>query len=197
MKRKFEEVFEEKIEGDLEDDFKVELFNEDGTELIANSGGDFCQTDVKTEINDDGEVRENEDVKIEIFEAEVKQEDIYFEDFAEEYENQVVKVEKNDHDMVNAQDRKSLKLTTCSTTPSDDVLRKVFTTGLTLVFYCSDIILFCTIHHLKLDIRCKEKDCNFISESGIDLARHKREHQWKCEYCPFVSLRQDSKLNPV
>ena len=145
MKRKFEEVFEEKIEGDLEDDFKVELFNEDGTELIANSGGDFCQTDVKTEINDDGEVRENEDVKIEIFEAEIKQEDINFEDFAEEYENQVVKVEKNDHDMVNAQDRKSLKLTTCSTTPSDDVLRKVFTTGITLVFYCSDIIFFCTM----------------------------------------------------
>ena len=99
--------------------------------------------------------------------------------------------------MVNAQDRKSLKLTTCSTTPSDDVLRKVFTMGITLVFYCSDIILFCTIHHLKLDIRCKEKDCNFIAESGIDLARHKREHQLKCEYCSSVSLRQDSKLNPV
>ena len=142
MKRKFEEVLEEKIEGDLEDDFKVELFNEDETELIAKSSDDFCQTGVKTEINDDGEVRENEDVKIEIFEAEIKQEDINFDDFAEEYGNQVVKVEKNDHDLANAEDRKSLKLTTCSTTPSDDVLRKVFTTGITLVFYCSDILFF-------------------------------------------------------
>ena len=132
MERKFEEVFEEKIEGDLEDDFKVELFNEDETELIAKSSDDFCQTDVKTEINDDGEVRENEDVKIEIFEAEVKQEDIDFEDFAEVYGNQVVKVAKND---VAKDDQKSLKLTTCSTTPSDYDLRKVFTTGLTLVFY--------------------------------------------------------------
>ena len=70
MKRKFEEMFEEKIEGRLEDDFKVELFNEDETELIAKSGEDFCQTHVKTEINDHGEVRENEDVKIEILEAE-------------------------------------------------------------------------------------------------------------------------------
>ena len=136
MKRKFEEVFEEKIE----DDFKVELFNEDGTELIANSGGDFCQTHVKTEVNDDGEVKENEDVKIEIFEAEVKQEDIDFEDFAEVYGNQVVKVAKNDHDMANADDRKSLKLTTCSTTPSDYDLRKVFT-GLTLVFYWVTLML--------------------------------------------------------
>ena len=133
MKRKFEEVFEEKIE----DDFKVELFNEDGTELIANSGGDFCQTHVKTEVNDDGEVKENEDVKIEIFEAEVKQEDIDFEDFAEVYGNQVVKVEKNDHDMANADDWKSLKLTTCSKTPSDDVLRKVFTLIYTVIFFCT------------------------------------------------------------
>ena len=137
MKRKFEEVFEEK----MEDDFKVELFNEDGTELIANSGGDFCQTHVKTEINDDGEVKGNEDVKIEIFEAEVKQEDIDFEDFAEVYGNQVVKVDKNDHDMANADDRKSLKLTTCSTTPSDYDLRKVLTTGLTLVFYWVTLML--------------------------------------------------------
>ena len=129
MKRKSEEVFEEKNEGDLEDDFKVELFNEDGTELIANSGGDFCQTDVKTEINDHVEDRESEDVKIEIFEAEIKQEDINFEDFAEEYGNQVVKAD----DMANAEDRKSLKLTYCSTTPSDDVLRKVFTTGLSVL----------------------------------------------------------------
>ena len=137
MKRKFEEVFEEKNEGDLEDDFKVELFNEDGTELIANSGGDFCQTDVKTEINDDREVRENEDVKIEIFEAEIKQEDINFEDFAEEYGKQVVKVEKKDQDTANAEDRKSLKLTTCSKTPSDDVLRKVFTLIYTVIFFCT------------------------------------------------------------
>ena len=137
MKRKFEEVFEEK----MEDDFKVELFNEDGTELIANSGGDFCQTHVKTEINDDGEVKGNEDVKIEIFEAEVKQEDIDFEDFAEVYGNQVVKVEKNDHDMANANDRKRLKLTTCSKTPSDYDLRKVLTTGLTLVFYWVTLML--------------------------------------------------------
>ena len=137
MKRKFEEVFEEKIE----DNFKVELFNEDGTELIANSGGDFCQTHVKTEVNDDGEVKENEDVKIEIFEAEVKQEDIDFEDFAEVYGNQVVKVAKNDHNMANADDRKSLKLTNCSTTPSDYDLRKVFTTGLTLVFYWVTLML--------------------------------------------------------
>ena len=141
MKRKFEEVFEEKIEVDLPDDFKVELFNEDETELIAKSSDDFCQTDVKTEINDHVEDRESEDVKIEIFEAEIKQEDINFEDFAEEYENQVVKVEKNDHDMVNAQDRKSLKLTTCSTTPSDYDLRKVLTTGLTLVFYWVTLML--------------------------------------------------------
>ena len=137
MKRKFEEVFEEK----MEDDFKVELFNEDGTELIANSGGDFCQLHVKTEINDDGEVKGNEDVKIEIFEAEVKQEDIDFEDFAEEYGNQVVKVEKNDHDTANVDDRKRLKLTTCSTTPSDYDLRKVLTTGLTLVFYWVTLML--------------------------------------------------------
>ena len=86
MKRKFEEVFEEKIE----DDFKVELFNEDGTELIANSGGDFCQTHVKTEINDHDEVKGDEDVKIEIFEAEVKHEEIDYEDFAQ-YENHFVK----------------------------------------------------------------------------------------------------------
>ena len=138
MKRKFEEVFEEKIEGDLPDDFKVELFNEDGTELIANSGGDFCQTHVKTEINDDGEVRENEDVKIEIFEAEVKQEDIDFEDCAEVYGNQVVKVAKND---VATDDQKNLKLTTCSITPSDYDLRKVFTTGLTVVFYWVTLML--------------------------------------------------------
>ena len=141
MKRKFEEVFEEKIEVDLPDDFKVELFNEDGTELITNSGGDFFQTHVKTEINDDGEVRGNEDVKIEIFEAEVKQEDIDFEDFPEVYRNQVVKVEKNDHDTANVDDRKRLKLTTCSKTPSDYDLRKVLTTGLTLVFYWVTLML--------------------------------------------------------
>ena len=137
MKRKFEEVFEEKIEGDLEDDFKVELFNEDETELIAKSSDDFCQPDVKTEINDHVEDRESEDVKIEIFEAEIKQEDINFEDFAEEYGNQVVKAD----DMANAEDRKSLKLTTCSTTPSDYDLRKVLTTGLTLVFYWVTLML--------------------------------------------------------
>ena len=132
MKRKFEEVFEEKIEGHLEDDFKVELFNEDETELIAKSGENFCQTHVKTEINDHSEVRENEDVKIEVFEAEIKQEEITVEDFAED-ENHVVKVEKNDQDMAKAEDRKNLKLTNCSIPPSNDALRKVFTTGFIFV----------------------------------------------------------------
>ena len=132
MKRKFEEVFEEKIEGHLEDDFKVELFNEDETELIAKSGENFCQTHVKTEINDHGEVRENEDVKIEVFEAEIKQEEITYEDFAED-ENHVVKVEKNDQDMAKAEDQKDLKLTNCSIPSSNDALRKVFTTGFIFV----------------------------------------------------------------
>ena len=99
MKRKFEEVFEEKIEGDHQDDFKVELFNEDETELIAKSSVDFCQTHVRTEINDHEEFGENEDVKIEIFEAEIKHEENNFEDFSEDG-NQVVKTEINDHDEV-------------------------------------------------------------------------------------------------
>ena len=113
MKRKFEEVFEEKIEGHLEDDFKVELFNEDETELIAKSGEDFCQTHVKTEINDNVEIRDNEDVKIEILEDEVKHDDIDFEDFAEEHGNQVVKVEKNDQDIADAKDRTNSKRKYC------------------------------------------------------------------------------------
>ena len=99
MKRKFEEVFEEKIEGDLEDDFMVELFNEDETELIAKSGEDFCEAHVKTEINDHVEDRGNEDVKIEIIEDEIKHEENNFEDFAED-KSHVVKTEINDHDEV-------------------------------------------------------------------------------------------------
>ena len=99
MKRKFEDVFKENFEGDLEDDFMVELFNEDETKLIAKSSDDFCQSHVKTEINNHDEVGENEDVKFEIFEAEIKHEEINFEDFAED-ENQVVKTEINDHDEV-------------------------------------------------------------------------------------------------
>ena len=90
MKRKFEDVFKENFEGDLEDDFKVELFNEDETKLIAKSSDDFCQIHVKTEINNHDEVGENADVKIEIFEAEVKHEEIDYEDFAED-ENHFVK----------------------------------------------------------------------------------------------------------
>ena len=90
MKRKFEDVFKENFEGDLEDDFMVELFNEDETELIAKSGEDFCEAHVKTEINDHVEDRESEDVKIEIFEAEIKHEENNFEDFAED-ENHFVK----------------------------------------------------------------------------------------------------------
>ena len=140
MKRKFEEVFEEKIEGHLEDDFKVELFNEDETELIAKSGENVCQTHVKTEINDHGEERENEDVKIEVFEAEIKHEEINFEDFAED-ENHVVKVEKNDQDMVEEKYRKNLEFTNYSIPPSNDALRKVFTTGFIFVAN-SNLFLF-------------------------------------------------------
>ena len=88
MKRKFEDVFKDNFEGDLEDDFKVELFNEDETKLIEKSSDDFCQSHVKTEINNHDEVGEN--VKIEIFEAEIKHEEINLEDFAED-ENHFVK----------------------------------------------------------------------------------------------------------
>ena len=130
MKRKFEEVFEEgKIEGHLEDDFKVELFDEDETELIAKSGEDFCETHVKTEINNYDEVGENKDVKIELFEADVKIEDIDFVDFAED-ENQVVKVDKNYHDQADANESKSKNLKISSTPPYNDALRTGFTTGL-------------------------------------------------------------------
>ena len=90
MKRKFEKVFEEKIEVDLPDDFKVELVNEDETESIVKSNKHFCQTHVKTEIDDHDKDRGNEDVKIEIFEAEMKHEENNFEDFAED-ENHFVK----------------------------------------------------------------------------------------------------------
>ena len=109
VKRKFEEVFEEQIEGHLEDDFEVELFNEGETELIAKSGEDFCGEQIKTEIND-VEIR---DVKIEILEAEVEHEDINFEDFAEEDGNEVVKVEKNDQDIADAKDRTNSKRKYC------------------------------------------------------------------------------------
>ena len=122
MKRKFEEVDEEKIEGDIQDDFKVELFNEDETELITKSGEDFCETQVKTEINDHDEVRENEVMKIEIIEDEHKE--INFEDFAED-ENQVIKIEKNDQEIGETEDSR------WDTPPSNDALRKVFATGLT------------------------------------------------------------------
>ena len=124
MKRKFEEVDEEKIEGDIQDDFKVELFNEDETELITKSGEDFCETQVKIEINDHDEVRENEVMKIEIIEDEIKHEKINSEDFAED-ENQVVKIEKNDQEIAETEDSR------WDTPPSNDALRKVFATGLT------------------------------------------------------------------
>ena len=90
METLFEDVFEEKIEEDVEDDFKVELVNEDEKELIVKSNEHFCQTHVKTEIDDHDQDRGNEDVKIEIFEAEIKHEENNFEDFAED-ENHFVK----------------------------------------------------------------------------------------------------------
>ena len=124
MKRKFEEVDEEKIEGDLQDDFKVEPFNEDQTELITKSAEDFCETQVKIEINDYDEIRENEVLKIEIIEDEIKHEKINSEDFAED-ENQVVKIEKNDQEIAETEDSR------WDTPPSNDALRKVFATGLT------------------------------------------------------------------
>ena len=117
VKRKFEEVFEEQIEGHLEDDFEVELFNEGETELIAKSGEDFCGEQIKTEIND-VEIRDNQDVKIEILEAEVEHEDINFEDFAEEDGNQVVRV-KNYQNMGNAEDRTNSKRKYCHRIPKE------------------------------------------------------------------------------
>ena len=113
MKRKFEEVDEEKIEGDIQDDFKVELFNEDETELITKSGEDFCETQVKIEINDHDEIRENEVMKIEIIEDDVKQEEIHYEEVAED------EAEDSRWDTVS------------DTPPSNDALRKVFATDLT------------------------------------------------------------------
>ena len=110
MKRKFEEVDEEKIEGG---DFKVELFNEDETELITKSGEDFCETQVKIEINDHDEIRENEVMKIEIIEDDVKQEEIDYEEVAED------EAEDSRWDTVS------------DTPPSNDALRKVFATDLT------------------------------------------------------------------
>ena len=124
MKRKFEEVDEEKIKGDLQDDFKVELFNEDETELITKSGEDFCETQVKIEINDHDEIRENEVMKIEIFEDDVKHEENDYEGVAED-ENQVVKIENNDQEIDETEDSR------WDTPPSNDALRKVFATGLT------------------------------------------------------------------
>ena len=124
MKRKFEEVDEEKIEGDIQDDFKVEPFNEDQTELITKSAEDFCETQVKIEINDHDEVRENEVMKIEIFEDDVKHEENDYEGVAED-ENQVVKIEKNDQEIAETEDSR------WDTPPSNDALRKVFATGLT------------------------------------------------------------------
>ena len=123
MKRKFEEVDEEKIEGDIQDDFKVELFNEDETELITKSGENFCETQVKIEINDHDEIRENEIMKIEIFEDDVKHEKNDYEGVAED-ENQVVKIEINDQEIDETENSR------WDTPPSNDALRKVFATGL-------------------------------------------------------------------